>query len=156
MNGCLLSPEKLSTRLFRLGGGYAGHVRRWRWRSRLWDDARAGSKTRNTQEIQGNKRGQRVKQTRQMKEKHCLTLKTSCSVTKSGREKRGAEVSLGAGNCCMCAHAAQSSANIDNMHRLSNERCQRLQDLLEVVLLGFGCGKVHIVVHSCLVAPVHR
>jgi hypothetical protein len=36
---------------------------------RHWDDARAGSKTRNTQEIQGNKRVQRAKQTRQMKEK---------------------------------------------------------------------------------------
>ncbi len=82
---------------------------------RHWDDARAGSRTRNTQEIQGNKRGQRAKQTRQMKEKHCLTPKTFCSVTKSGREKRGAEVSLGAGHCYMCARAAQSSANIDNM-----------------------------------------
>jgi hypothetical protein len=71
-------------------------------------------------------------------------------------EKSGAEVSLDAGHCYMCAHAAQSRENIGNMHRLSNERCQRLQDLLEVVLLGFGCGKVHIVVHSCLVALVHR
>jgi hypothetical protein len=77
---------------------------------------RAGSKTSSvTHEIQGNKRGQRVKQTRQKKEKHRLTL---CSVTKLGREKRklGEEVSFSAAHC---ARAAQSSANIDNKHRLS-------------------------------------
>ena len=88
---------------------------------RHWDDARAGSKTRNTQEIQGNKRGQRVKQTRQTKEKalpHPEDFLLGDKV-RAREEKSGAEVSLDAGHCYMCAHAAQSSANIDNMHRLS-------------------------------------
>ena len=54
---------------------------------RHWDDARAGSKTRNKQEIQGNKRGQRVKQTRQIKEKalpHLLLLRDKVRAREEG------------------------------------------------------------------------
>jgi len=88
-------------------------------RRRPWDNAGAGSKTRNTQEIQGNKRGL-IKSTTSNERKALPHPKyPPLLVTKLGQRRGEQRLALGAGHCYMCAHAEQSSANIENMHCLT-------------------------------------